>query len=244
MPKQAMDYSKTIIYKIVCNDLNITETYVGHTTNIVKRRCNHKGHCNNEKSSHHNLKIYQTIRANGGWDNWNMVQVCEFPCNNQEEARTEERRYYELLNASLNMINPCRGKREWCVINKETIAEKKKEYEIANKEKRAEQKRVYYEVNKETIAEYYKTNKEMIAERKRGHYQANIDTIKQKAKEHREVNRDEINRKIKIWQEANKERVAEKGKIKYTCCCGSTLRKGEKTRHERTHKHLKYVNTM
>lgn len=27
MPKQPMDYSKTIIYKIVCNDLKITDTY-------------------------------------------------------------------------------------------------------------------------------------------------------------------------------------------------------------------------
>ena len=31
MPKKIIDYSKTIIYKIVCNDLTITEVYVGHT---------------------------------------------------------------------------------------------------------------------------------------------------------------------------------------------------------------------
>ena len=92
MPKQVMDYSKTIIYKIVCNDLEIKETYVGHTTNMVKRRYSHKSSCNNEKCIHHNYKIYQTIRANGGWDNWSVIQICEFPCKNMEQALAEERR--------------------------------------------------------------------------------------------------------------------------------------------------------
>jgi len=34
MPKTEIDYSSTIIYKLVCNDLNITDNYVGHTTNF------------------------------------------------------------------------------------------------------------------------------------------------------------------------------------------------------------------
>ena len=32
MPKKEIDYSNTIIYRIVCKDTNITECYVGHTT--------------------------------------------------------------------------------------------------------------------------------------------------------------------------------------------------------------------
>ena len=39
------------IYKIVCNDLSITDCYVGHTTDFVKRKCNHKIICNNEVTS-------------------------------------------------------------------------------------------------------------------------------------------------------------------------------------------------
>ena len=49
MPKIPIDYSKTIIYKIVCNDLSIKECYVGHTINMTKRKCCHKSTCNNEK---------------------------------------------------------------------------------------------------------------------------------------------------------------------------------------------------
>ena len=47
MPKKIIDYSKTIIYKIVCNDLNITDLYIGHTTNFIKRKATHKSNCNN-----------------------------------------------------------------------------------------------------------------------------------------------------------------------------------------------------
>ncbi len=38
MPKKIIDFSKTIIYKIVCNDLNITDVYVGRTTNFINRK--------------------------------------------------------------------------------------------------------------------------------------------------------------------------------------------------------------
>ena len=40
------DYNKTIIYRIVCKDATITDCYIGHTTNIVKRRQEHKNICN------------------------------------------------------------------------------------------------------------------------------------------------------------------------------------------------------
>jgi hypothetical protein len=36
MPKVDMDYLKTTIYKIVCNDVNVKELYVGSTTNFIQ----------------------------------------------------------------------------------------------------------------------------------------------------------------------------------------------------------------
>ena len=104
MPKKNMDYSKTIIYKIVSNDLNINDVYVGHTTNFIKRKAHHKSHCNNINSKKHNLKVYKTIRENGNWDNWNMVEIEKYPCNDSNEACARERYYYELLNAKLNTL--------------------------------------------------------------------------------------------------------------------------------------------
>ncbi len=86
MPKKDMDYCKMVIYKICCEDLNITDIYVGHTCNLVKRRCQHKTLCNNKKDKHHNLKVYQFIRANGGWDNWDVIEIDKCPCLDFEEA--------------------------------------------------------------------------------------------------------------------------------------------------------------
>ena len=58
MPREAMDYSKCIIYKIVCNDENVLESYVGHTTNFVKRKYNHKSNCKTN-----NLKFFICVIA-------------------------------------------------------------------------------------------------------------------------------------------------------------------------------------
>jgi hypothetical protein len=53
----------------------ILHTYVGHTTDFTKRKNNHKKSCNNSKSKDYNLKVYDFIRKNGGWDNWSIVLV-------------------------------------------------------------------------------------------------------------------------------------------------------------------------
>ena len=105
MPLKPVDYQKTIIYKIVCNDLSITDTYVGHTTDFNARRARHKHACMFETNKLH-YTIYKTIRNNGGWDNWKMVEVEKFPCNDRNEAAARERFWYEILNGNMNMKKP------------------------------------------------------------------------------------------------------------------------------------------
>ena len=80
MPKTAIDYSNTIIYKIFCKDTSITELYVGHTTNFVQRKHLHKQNCINKNSLSYRCKLYEVIRNNGGWDNWRMEIVDFFKC--------------------------------------------------------------------------------------------------------------------------------------------------------------------
>jgi len=74
-----MDYSKTVMYKIVCKDVEIKELYVGSTTSLVKRRYLHKSDCFNANSKRHNFYVYQFIRENGGWDNWEVIQIEGLP---------------------------------------------------------------------------------------------------------------------------------------------------------------------
>lgn len=103
MPKETIDYSNTIIYKIYCKNDFINDMYVGHTTNFQQRKYAHKIACNNIKN---NLKIYNIIRNNGGWDNWNMIEIARYNCKNSTEARIKEQEHYSSLNASLNSCPP------------------------------------------------------------------------------------------------------------------------------------------
>ena len=155
MPKTILDYSKTIMYKIVCNDLNVKDCYVGHTINMTKRKCCHKHVCNNEKNKDHNLKIYKIIRENGGWDNWTMLLVEKFPCKDKYEACKRERELYEELDAKMNMIRPYRTQEEtkedqkqYYQEHKEDLKENSKQYYQEHKAECQQRKKQYYQDHK------------------------------------------------------------------------------------------------
>jgi hypothetical protein len=114
MPKDNIDYSNTIIYKIYCNNQAITDTYVGHTTNFFVRKHQHKNSCNNSKNV---LKIYKTIRENGGWDNWNMIEIAKYNCNDSTEARIKEQQHFEELKSTLNSCPPYVDKKKYFCID-------------------------------------------------------------------------------------------------------------------------------
>ena len=103
MPKMDVDYSNTIIYKIYCKDETIKDVYVGHTTNFIQRKHLHKSACKNLNNT---LKIYNVIRSNGGWDNWEMVEIAKYNCKDATEARIKEQEHYNDLKASLNSCPP------------------------------------------------------------------------------------------------------------------------------------------
>ena len=180
MPKIEIDYANTIIYKIVCNDLNITECYVGHTTNFVQRRNRHRNTCENEKGKKYNYKLYKNIRENGGWENYSMIELEKYPCNDANEARAKEREYYEKLNSSLNSVKPYRGYAEWCFDNKERVAAYHREYYGAKKEESIAYRRENKEKNAAYHREYYSNNKEKNAAYHREYYSNNKEKFNKK----------------------------------------------------------------
>ena len=105
MPKRQIDYNNTIMYKLVCNDINIKDLYVGHTTNWAKRKTNHKGCSNNLFGRDSNTTLYNTIRSYGGWENWSMIMIEKYPCDNKLEARKRERQLMEIENSNLNSLS-------------------------------------------------------------------------------------------------------------------------------------------
>ena len=106
MPKVDIDYSNTLFYKIYCIDPSVNDLYIGHTTNFVQRKHAHKQGCKNAKSSNYTCKLYNFIRANKGWDNWNMEIIAFHNCHDHYSARKIEQKYFEEYNATLNSIAP------------------------------------------------------------------------------------------------------------------------------------------
>ena len=138
MPTKSIDYSKAIIYKIVCNDLDVKDLYIGSTTHFINRKSKHKHACCSPNSKQYNYKLYSFIRDTGGWDNWNMVLVEDYKCNNGNDLRTRERYWYEQLNGTLNKQVPNRSKKQYNQQynqqHKEQIKEYNKQYNQQNKE--------------------------------------------------------------------------------------------------------------
>lgn len=222
MPRLSINYQNTVIYKIVCNDLTVTYTYVGMTTDFTKRKYAHKSNSNNITTKKIlNLKVYRIIRENGGWINWTMLEIEAYPCKTDKEARLKEREWYEKLNATMNSIVPIvteeeiQASVEKCKISikancikvkayKKECAEKQKEENKAHKkiygENNKEENKVYqkewYNINKEahknSVKIYTENNKDKIKACKKEWYEINKEKIKAYQKEYRQKNKKEI----------------------------------------------------
>jgi predicted GIY-YIG superfamily endonuclease len=152
MPKTKIDYSKTIIYKIInydCPDL----VYVGSTTNFTKRKQQHKSQCYNVISKSHDYKMYKTIRENGDWGSWNMIKICDYPCNDNHEAKLEEDKHMMELKANMNMIRASRTIEQWRKDNKDNLKERRKQYSEDNTDKIKDKMKQYQDDNKDKIKE-------------------------------------------------------------------------------------------
>jgi hypothetical protein len=178
-----IDYSKTVIYKIVCKNEDVKDVYVGSTTRFNERRREHKKYCINEKYKKHNYKVYQVIRANGGWSNWDMIEIIKQVCKDSAEAYALERYYYELLNCNMNTVVPGRTQKEYdkqyYQNNKDKIKEYDKQYYQNNKDKKKEYDKQYREQNKEKLKqyrnEYYQKKKEHKVKLQKEYYQKQKD---------------------------------------------------------------------
>lgn len=240
MPKLQKDYSQTIIYKLCCNDTTITDIYIGHTTNFNQRKHNHKTNCCNENSKNHNLNVYKFIRNYGGWNNWSMIQLEEFNCNNSREAAIRERHWIDLLKPNLNCINPFASKEE-------KILQKKEWYE-ENKDEILEKAKTHYEENKEQKLEYQKQyaeeHKEEIAEKQKEYREKNKDKLSDQKKEYRETHKEKAVKENKEWREANKEKLKNQKAEIIDCECGNQYTFGNKHRHLQTGVHINYQNQL
>lgn len=138
---KVIDYSKTLMYMIVCDDLSVTDKYIGSTTNFISRQTRHK-FCSKDENS--NSKLYEKIKNTGGWNNWSMIEIEKYPCKDGNECRARERYWFEFHKATLNNNIPYVSSRK----------ESDRIYHQKNKEKRNAYNREYNKIHKEKYKAY------------------------------------------------------------------------------------------
>ena len=97
-----MEYT---FYRIKSKNIKITEFYIGSTGNFDERKRKHKSNCNNENGNSYNCKLYQFIRSNGGWDEWDCEIIETLICSNTEKLLYKNK-LMELYGATLNVYIP------------------------------------------------------------------------------------------------------------------------------------------
>jgi len=230
MTRLKTDYSKTIIYKLVKNDdYENANVYVGSTTDFTSRKSQHKYTCCNQNNKLYNFKVYQNIRENGGWENWNMIEIEKYPCNDKREAEAREEYWRCEFNARLNT-------------NRAFItAEQMKEYQNQYRTEHADK-------IKEQLKQYRTENADKIKEQRKQYRTETADKLKELNKQYRTENADKIKQyrtenadKIKELSKQYRTENADKIKQKYDCECGSKYTYQSKTIHFKTKKHQTYL---
>jgi hypothetical protein len=136
--------------------------------------------------------VYEFIRNNGGFDNWDFIEIERFPCKSKAEAHMRENYWYFNLKADLNSIAPSFD------FEKEKIRENRKRIinqlnANFNESERKAERQKYLEENAEQIKEH---KKEVV-------------------QKYTETNRDRINAYAREYNQKTKERRAELAKIYY-----------------------------
>ena len=160
------DYNtnESVIYKIHCLDNSCDFVYFGSTKDYKARKRLHKFDCNNINGKNYNSKIYDTIRANGGFGNWIMEIVEVFPCENKRDLLIREQWYIDSAKGKINSIrayvseeqrkvNKKETKKQYYLAHKDEVLEYQKQYNLTNKDKVRERSRLYNLANKERLLE-------------------------------------------------------------------------------------------
>jgi len=216
------DYSKTIIYKIVCNITG--EVYYGHTIKTLEtRQCIHVAPSNR--------CVSRQIIDRGDWQ---MIEIEKYPCANKKEAHSRERWWIE-NNACINKQIPGRTVEEyrqtpeyqeklriWKEVNKDKIAEYHKTYEAIHKERISAYKKKHRAIpevkdNQSKVSKIWRdNNKEHIAKQKKEYRAQNAEQISQQKKEYRaRQDKQLIRERDRAYELANAEAISARKRAYY-----------------------------
>ena len=244
------DYSKSIVYKLGCNDTTVLKFYIGSTHDEIQREQKHKSTCNNENHHGYNYKVYEFIRANGGWDNWKFEVIEHYPCDNKIQLKIREQYYYDKLNPELNTYRPFVSEekiKEYRKISTEKYREEHKEeilistakYREEHKEEILISKAKYRENHKEEILKYREEHKDYHKNYSAKHYQDNKEEILSRHSKYIQEHKEKINEYIAKYREDNKDTINHKN----VCECGGRYTSKHISTHYKSKKHIAFINS-
>lgn len=106
MPTYARDYSQACVYALRPKDAPVdAPCYIGSTANLHARLNAHRAGVKSNTRRFDNA-LYRSIRSLGGWDAWECSVLEFFPCATAEQLHLAERRWFDLLQPSLNKHRP------------------------------------------------------------------------------------------------------------------------------------------
>ena len=213
-----------IFYKIVCLDDSVDLCYIGSTADFNKRRCSHKNACTYETKKY-DIKLYNTIRANGGWYNFKMIQIGTREQLTKREAEQIEEEYRIQLKANMN-TNKC----------------------YLTEEQQSNYNKLYYDSNSDIINNrsktYYQNNRDKVQEYQKQYIINNRDKVQKSRLKYRQDNHDIIlERKLQYYQD-NRDKLLERKKERIICECGTETDKTHLSRHRQSKKHIQLMNEL
>ncbi len=135
-----MNYANTKIYKIVCNVTD--KIYIGSTSRkyLSERLCYHKRDYELYKEGKCGyITSFQVLENN----DYGIVLLANHPCNDKNERNAIERHYIETIEC-VNKNHPGRTRKEYEILNKDSIRDYQKQYQEDHKDETEIYRKEYY----------------------------------------------------------------------------------------------------
>lgn len=189
---------KACVYKLVCKNPEIKDMYIGSTKNIHQRAYNHYLTSNNPTSKEYNKKSNVYIRENGGWDNFELIKLCDVEYTEIKELRKKEQEYIDTLKPTLNKSR---------AYNYDGYAQI---YRDSRKEQKSESNRKYYLKNKQRLQDY----KKIYRAKKKEELKKLKEIEKIKQEEHTlQLQLTQLNKTLEIFKKLKEENTILKQKL-------------------------------
>ena len=236
-----INYNNGKIYKIEpIVEHEEHEIYIGSTTKdkLCQRMATHRRDYKLWKENKCGRCMSYELFNRYGLDNCQIILVELVNANSKDELLSRESHYIK----NLKCIN-----KQLSIQTDEERNEYLKNYKTINKDIISERCKKYREEHQDQIKKYRADHKKELSEKKKEWYIKNKEKVLDHVKEYRDSNIDAILERRRELYTLNKDKFKDKYDAKsnkYLCSCGSEIRTGEKTRHEKTLKHQDYLKSL